>query len=85
MWEPAATKHSGIGGRLTGTSLSKLCYNSRQRYFPTDSNREVLASRAKRFEYSTVLSGTLAIANGAEGTVEGQGLRVETANFFDYA
>lgn len=27
-------------------------------------------SRAKRFEYSTVLSDTLAIANGAEGTVE---------------
>jgi hypothetical protein len=43
--------------------------------FPPDSNREMLTSRAKRFEYSTVLSGTL-VANGAEGTVEGQ---VETA------
>lgn len=50
--------------------LGKLCYNSRQRCFPIDSNWEMLMSRAKRFEYSTVLSDTLAIANGAEGTVE---------------
>jgi hypothetical protein len=44
----------------------------------------MLTSRAKRFEYSTVLSSTLAIASSAEGNVEGL-LRVETAYFFDYA
>jgi hypothetical protein len=31
-----------------------------------------MTSRAKRFEYSTVSSGTLAIADGAEGAVEGR-------------
>ena len=47
MWEwERAAKHSildVIGGRIIGTPL-------RQRHFPTDSNREVLTSRTKRFE-----------------------------------
>ena len=74
MWE-RATKHSGIGGRLTHTTpyvkSAAAAIHGRDVFPSIKPGDPELTSRAKRFEFSNVLSGTLAIqvANSAEGAV----------------